>query len=48
MIICACAFGVYSNRRRRTASVFGPLVFHFIRLIYSFMLGEFVWHRCIL
>jgi len=48
VIICTCACGTYIDRRRRTASIYNPLVFHFIRLIYSFMLGEFVWHRCVL
>jgi len=48
VIICTCAFGTYINRRRRTASIYSPLIFHLIRLIYSFMLGKFVWHRCIL
>jgi len=48
MIVCACACGTYINRRRRTASIFSPLIFHLVRLIYSFMLGKFVWHRCIL
>jgi len=48
VIICTCAFGTYIDRRRRTASIYSPLVFHLIRLIYSFMLGKFVWHRCIL
>jgi len=48
MIVCACACGTYINRRRRTASIFSPLIFHLVRLIYSFMLGKFVWHRCVL
>jgi len=48
VIICTCAFGTYTDGGRRTASIYSPLVFHFIRLIYSFMLSEFVWHRCVL
>jgi len=48
VIICTCACRIYIDRRRRTASIYSPLVFHFIRLIYSFMLSKFVWHRCVL
>jgi len=48
VIICTCACRIYIDRRSRTASIYSPLIFHLIRLIYSFMLSEFVWHRCIL
>jgi len=48
VIICTCAFGTYIDRRSRTASIYSPLISHLIRLIYSFMLGKFVWHRCVL
>jgi len=45
VIICTCAFGTYIDRRRRTASIYSPLVFHFIRLIKSLYLTKIVWHQ---
>lgn len=44
VIICTCAFRTYIDRRRRTVSIYNPLIFHFIRLTKSLYLAKIVWH----